>query len=194
LLNFSKFIQLLILMRLFVGIQLSEPVKMSLCSLCRELKKEAPKIKWVKEDNIHITLKFLGETGKKDQVIAALKESVKVPGFSLKFAGLGKFGRGLDLRILWAGISACGEMDSLFNQIETALEPLGFPKETRRFSPHITLGRNRHGRIEETFNEKVEGYSDHLFGVEEVKSFQLISSTLKLDGPIYRTIATFPLQ
>jgi len=176
-----------------VGIQLSEPVKEALCSLCRELKKEAPKIRWVKEHNIHITLKFLGETDKKGPVIEALKQNVSSPGFSLKFSGLGKFGRGLDLRILWAGISAGKELTGLFNQIETALEPLGFPRETRKFSPHITLGRNRHGRIEEAFSEKLGRYSGHLFGVEEVKSFQLISSTLKLDGPIYRTIETFPL-
>lgn len=191
---FFKFIQLLILMRLFVGIQLSEPVKEALCSLCRELKKDAPKIRWVKEDNIHVTLKFLGETEKKDQIMDALKNKVSTQKFKLEFQGLGSFGRGLDLRILWAGISACSELDSLFSQIEETLEPLGFPKETRRFSPHITLGRNRHGRIDEAFSEKISRLTDHDFGIEDVTSFQLISSTLKLDGPIYRTIETFPLQ
>ena len=181
-------------MRLFIGIQLSDPVKTKLCELCRELKKYAPKIMWIKEDNIHITLKFLGETERKDQIIDALKHQVTTSKFRLEFQGLGNFGRGLDLRILWAGIGPCEELSTLFNEIESALEPLEFPRETRRFSPHITLGRNRNGRIDQVFSEKIKRLSDHEFGVEEVNSFQLISSTLKLSGPTYRTLADFKLS
>ncbi len=181
-------------MRLFIGIKLSDSVKTNLCEICRDLKKDAPKIRWVKEDNIHITLKFLGETDRKDQVIDALENKVSTPKFKLEFQGLGSFGRGLDLRILWAGIGACEELAALFNQIESALEPLGFPKETRRFSPHITLGRNKHGQIDEAFSEKIHLLSDHHFGVVDVSSFQLISSTLKLSGPTYKTLADFKLS
>ncbi len=181
-------------MRLFIGIHLSEPVKTALCELCRDLKKDAPKIRWVKEDNIHITLKFLGETEKKDQIIDALNKTINTPGFKIEFAGLGRFGKGVDLRILWAGIRPCEKLTTLFNKIESVLEPLGFPRETRRFSPHITLGRNRHGRIDETFSEKIDNLSAHEFGIEDVSSFQLISSTLKLSGPTYRTLAVFKLE
>jgi len=181
-------------MRLFIGIQLSDPVKTKLCELCRDLKKDAPKIRWIKEDNIHVTLKFLGETDKKDQIIDILKNKVSTPKFRLEFQGLGSFGKGLDLRILWAGIGACEELATLFNEIESALESLEFPRETRRFSPHITLGRNKQGRINEAFSEKIHRLSDHEFGVEDVTSFQLISSTLKLSGPTYKTLADFKLS
>ena len=181
-------------MRLFFGIQLSEAVRTALCELCRELKKDAPKIKWIKEDNIHITLKFLGETNKKDQIIDELKQKIASPGFKLEFSGLGRFGMGVDLRILWAGIKPCKELSTLFDEIESVVEPVGFPRETRQFSPHITLGRNRHGRIDAEFSEKINSLADHKFGMEEVSSFQLISSTLKLSGPIYRTLADFRLN
>ena len=181
-------------MRLFIGIKLSEKIRGNLCDVCRELKERASQMKWVKEDNVHITLKFLGETEKRDQIIEVLDNNISSSGFTLRFTGLGRFGRGDELRILWAGIEPSDELNSLFNKIESRLEPLGFPKEKRKFSPHITLGRNRYGKVHQDLISEIERLSDHSFGEQEISSIQLMSSTLTLSGPIYKTLSNFTLK
>ncbi|MEN8222488.1 MAG: RNA 2',3'-cyclic phosphodiesterase [Acidobacteriota bacterium] len=180
-------------MRLFIGIKLSEQVKEKLCEICRDLKDIAPKVKWVKEDNIHITLKFLGETEKKDQIIDILTKNISVPPFKLKYSGIGKFGIGDELRILWAGIHPSDELSELFSQMEKGMEQLDFPGEKRKFSPHITLGRNKYGKMLPEFRQKIEDLSEYDFGEQEITSFQLIKSKLVLSGPIYSTLSDFPL-
>lgn len=181
-------------MRLFIGIKLSEQVRENLCEKCRDLKEKASQMKWVNEDNVHITLKFLGETEKRDQIIDVLNKNISTSGFALRFTGLGKFGRGDELRVLWAGIEHSDELNSLFNEIESGLESLGFPKEQRNFSPHITLGRNKYGKVHQDFVNEIERLSDHPFGEQEIASFQLLSSTLTLSGPIYKTLSNFILK
>jgi len=178
-------------MRLFIGIKLSEQVREKLCEICRDLKEGASQMKWVKEDNVHITLKFLGETEKRDQIIDILEKKISSSGFTLNFTGLGKFGRGEELRVLWAGIDHSDGLNSLFNEIESLLDPLGFPKEQRRFSPHITLGRNKYGKVQQDLITEIEKLSDYHFGEQDITSFQLLSSTLTLSGPIYKTISNF---
>ncbi|MCK4890770.1 MAG: RNA 2',3'-cyclic phosphodiesterase [Candidatus Aminicenantes bacterium] len=179
-------------MRLFIGIKLSEQVREKLCEICRDLKERASQMKWVKEDNVHITLKFLGETEKRDQIIGILDNKISASRFTLKFTGLGKFGRGDELRVLWAGIEQSDRFNALFNEIESGLEPIGFPKEQRKFSPHITLGRNRYGKVHQDLINEIDRLADHSFGEQEIFSFQLMSSTLTLSGPIYKTLFSFP--
>ena len=181
-------------MRLFIGIKLSEQVREKLCEICRDLKERASQMKWVNEDNVHLTLKFLGETEKRDQIIEILDKKISASGFTLKFTGLGKFGRGDELRVLWAGIEHSDGLNSMFNEIESGLEPLGFPREERKFSPHITLGRNRYGKVHQDLITEIDRLSDHSFGEQEISSFQLLSSTLTLSGPIYKTISNFILK
>ncbi len=181
-------------MRLFIGITLSDVIRTSLCKICRELKEYSSQMKWVNEDNIHITLKFLGETDKKDKIIDILENKISSSGFTLDFSGIGKFGRGDELRILWAGIKKSEGLNTLFDEIESLLEPIGFPKEKRKFSPHVTLARSRYGRMGKEFMDRVDGLSGHFFGKQEVTSFRLFKSTLTLSGPVYSVLKEISLK
>lgn len=181
-------------MRLFIGIKLSEQVRGKLCEICRDLKKSATHMKWVKEDNVHLTLKFLGETDKRDQIKELLANKISATEFTLKFSGLGKFGIRDELRVLWAGIEPSDKLNSLFNEIESGLEPVGFQKDQRIFSPHITLGRNKYGKVQQDVINKIDMLSNHYFGEQEITSFQLMSSTLTLAGPIYKTLSNFIIK
>ncbi len=178
-------------MRLFIGIKLSEEVKNALSQISRNLKGSSNQMKWVKENNVHLTLKFLGKTDKKDQIISTLQKIQNISPFMLKLSGLGTFGRRTDLRVLWAGIERSNELKNLFNRIESSLEPLGFPPEKRNFSPHITLARNRQGRVPEDCIKKIDALSTKLSAEQKISSFQLFKSDLTISGPIYSILSNF---
>jgi len=143
---------------------------------------------------VHLTLKFLGKTDKKDQIIEVLNKIPKIKPFDLNFNGLGKFGRGADIRVVWVGIKPSENLKILFDKIESHLEPIGFPREERKFSPHITLARNRQGQIPENLLNRIEDLSDQRIAAQEITSFQLYKSDLTISGPIYTTLSDFHLS
>jgi 2'-5' RNA ligase len=106
--------------------------------------KDAP-VQWAREEQLHLTLKFLGEVQDVDAVVAAVREGVNPPGaLQLEVAGLGTFGK----KTLWAGVGGPGRsaLVEVVAAIDDSLEPLGFEREQGAYSPQVTLGRARGGR------------------------------------------------
>lgn len=136
------------IIRAFIAIELPLELKKELSALETQLKKAAPPvIKWVDPATMHITLKFLGETSDAGigELLQAMEESVKgVPPFQLEIRELGSFVASDRAQTIWVGVK--GEMDTL-NQlqknIEANTELLGYKREKRPYSPHLTLGRVR---------------------------------------------------
>ena len=183
-------------MRLFLGINLSPDVRGKLTEICSELKQAGGDMKWVCDENIHLTLKFLGDTDRKqaDRIIGALEMKPPPRAFTLRFTGIGKFGRGDELKVLWAGVEKEEKLEILFNGIEARLETLGIPRENRNFSPHITLARNRVTGIPQPFIKKLTGLGNIIIGEQAVDSFRLDKSILSPSGPAYTVMRTFPLE
>jgi 2'-5' RNA ligase len=133
-------------MRSFIGIDFSRELKSEISSLQWELKTYAISGRWKYIDNFHLTLKFLGETDMKTagRISETMKELCgSVPKFDLKISGLGNFPGNGCLRVVWLGLG--GDVDKLISfqaEIDQSLGQLGFQREKRGYSPHITMGQD----------------------------------------------------
>ncbi len=177
-------------MRLFVAISLPEDVRMRLSGLANGL----PGARWVKPENLHLTLRFLGEL---DNAAAADVDDalagIRSPGFDLTLDGLGHFGEGRKLRALWVGVDANPELMRLQEKIEQALIRAGLPAENRKFRPHVTLARfksNPGVRLRDYLAE----HSLVRAGPLAVESFELYSSFRSAEGAIHQVEASYPLD
>lgn len=170
-------------------------------------------VTWVKRENLHFTLKFLGQVEEKSVggISAALRDvSARHAPFSISFKSVGAFPNVIRPRVVWIGMEeiriapvglsmhGSGTMAAIQADIEDALAPLGFKKEERPFSPHLTIGRakNREGQnltANKILAEKI-GLSKGLnYGTFEVSSICLMRSDLLPMGPRYTVIEEFPL-
>jgi RNA 2',3'-cyclic 3'-phosphodiesterase len=178
-------------MRLFVAIDLPDTVKDQLDTLSTRI----PTARWVKRQQMHLTLFFLGETDGIPDIKNALA-SVKAPSFSLSLAGVGRFPQRQKQppRVLWVGIDAESALEQLHKKVTTVLAGLGFEPEDRPFSPHITLARLKtHEPLPE-----VDAFLDthRTFRVPciSITEFVLFSSVLSPQGSRYQREAIFALQ
>lgn len=184
-------------LRLFIAAPIDQGIKKNFSGLISEFKKIGAGVKWVEEANLHITLKFLGETPEhkleriKDACRAALSSH---QACSLKFKGLGTFPeKGLP-RVYWADVVEGSEaLSKMAEHIEAALEPLGFPKEKRKFTAHLTIGRVRSPRNQASLKEEVKKNCDFEAGSMELREIHLVKSTLTRQGPIYTVAEKFSL-
>jgi 2'-5' RNA ligase len=133
--------------RAFVAIELAAAVKEQLRALERDLQAASPSraVRWVDAGQLHITLKFLGDTpgGRLAAVEQALEAAVAGHApFTLRLGGLGAFPTAGRARVVWVGLAAgAAEVVALSDALEPALNPLGFKPERREPQPHITLAR-----------------------------------------------------
>lgn len=132
-------------LRLFIGVGLPDETQKKLASLQDELKKFIPHARWVRRENLHLTLKFLGYCGsdRVGEIDQKIKEVAKEGGaFSFALSGLGAFPTQKRARVLWVGIGeGTDQFISLAESIDASLEKLGFERENRPFHSHITLAR-----------------------------------------------------
>jgi len=179
-------------MRTFIGIDLPDDIKENLKEVVDRLKK-IREAKPVKIENLHITLKFLGEVEEKD--IENIKEKLKNCAenfeiFDVEIKGIGVFPSEKRVRVLWIGAEDEGYLKKLNNKIEEALTKFGFEKE-KDFVGHITVARFKSVPNLNFIKEISEKYKEFLFGKFKVDRFNLYESKLTPEGPIYKVIAKF---
>jgi len=148
-------------------------------------------LKPVERENIHVTMKFLGDVDERrlEEVKSAVSELSFEP-FRMELVGVGAFPNLKRPRVIWAGItSGAEETKSIYDDLESGLEGLGFRRERRRFSPHVTIARVRSGRNRDRLVEEVLNHRDDVFGGFEVGRVRLKKSVLTPRGPIYSTLA-----
>jgi len=164
------------MIRLFVALALPDSVAEGLACL----QAGVPGARWSTRDQLHLTLRFIGEVDGRDA--AAIDDAltaIDAPRFELALKGVGEFG-GKNPHALWAGVRDPGPVKFLARKIETALQRIGLPAEERKFVPHVTLARLRASpRGSEPF---------------EVGGFILYSSVLTSDGSIYTTERAYRLR
>ena len=186
-------------MRLFVALEIPAGVRENLAALVRELRAIAPQARWIRAENLHVTLKFIGEVppSKLDAIRTALA-SVRGPRpVTLEFRGLGFFPDEKRPRIFWADIAAGPEetaLARLARAIGDSLEPLGIAPEQRNFSGHLTLARFPQGPGNiETLRAAARERAALSFGRHTAREFCLFESELQPGGSKYTRLAAFPL-
>jgi 2'-5' RNA ligase len=183
-------------MRTFIAIDLPSETKEYLCRLQEELKPAGADVKWVPPQNIHLTLKFLGELNDKKlpKIENALEEAAgKTSGFSIAVYGLGAFPSLDHPRIIWVGIiKGNAEVSKLAAELEERIAvQAGIPKEKRPFSAHITLGRLRSGKNQQGLSRELKRLNHSPLpcpGEFKVSGIKLYKSTLTPRGALYETL------
>jgi 2'-5' RNA ligase len=182
--------------RTFIAIDIPDSIRQKIGIIQDELKKERGRVSWAKPGNIHLTLKFLGNVAENriTDVAEAVEKAVEpFESFNFFIKNLGTFPNVRRPRVLWVGIeNPPAQLISLAQNIEEELHRIGFPKEKRRFSPHLTIGRVKSilsGEfIEKIKNLKFEG------GEVEVKEIVVMKSDLKPTGAIYTPLHKIELK
>jgi len=188
-------------LRTFICIELSTEMRRKLGAMIAQLSRATPEraVRWDKAEKIHLTLKFLGDTRQEDvpRIEEALANATRdIKKFSFTPDGLGCFPNLKQPRVVWVGVKDSSALIAMQNRIETHIVPLGFPKEDRAFSPHITLGRVRReaSRAEAaSVGEAVRARANQTFGTESVSRVILMKSDLQRDGSIYTQLFTADL-
>lgn len=178
------------MIRLFTAIELPEELRRRMASLCAGV----DKAKWVAEENLHVTLRFIGNVSEDvaHDILPALG-AVRGRPFTVTLAGAGHFGSRRHVRTLWLGIERCPELGALYGRIDSALVRTGLEPEGRKFSPHVTLGRLKNGAPHEMRGWLAANtmFRSMPFTVDR---FVLYSSFLGRNGSIYTPEQTFPLD
>jgi 2'-5' RNA ligase len=168
-------------MRLFVAIDLPWDLRERLAGLATGIMGA----RWVPRENMHLTLRFIGEVPnwRAEEVDLAL-HGIRGRGFPLTLSGVGLFEKAGRVTALWAGVERSSALEHLQTKIETALQRAGLEPERRRFVPHVTLAR-----LDQPANEKITGFvqRNNLFRAEvfQVDRFTLFSSQLGKESPVY---------
>jgi len=178
------------MLRLFVGLELPEDLRARLASLGAGV----PGARWTPQDNLHLTLRFIGEVHEHDaEDIHDALSIVHTRRFDMTVAGVGHFASGGEVHTLWAGIEKNPELVALRDRVDSALKRAGqAPAADRKYVPHITLGRLR-GAPMSRVSEFLAANSLLRVGPIGVEHFTLFSSFLQGSGPIYHAEAEYPL-
>ena len=185
-------------MRAFIAIELPKEIKEALAKLQELLKKTGADVKWVEPQNIHLTLKFLGEINETqfDKIITALTETAQnFAPFDIRISSLGAFPKIIYPRVIWVGVDK-GDNES--GKIASWLEEkIGIPKETRDFSSHITIGRVRSPKNKADLIKDMENLKDYFGRINtefKVTKISLFKSSLSPKGPTYEILKEVNLK
>ena len=181
--------------RSFVSIDLEdEKILSQVESIMSSLVSIGGDLKPVEQENIHLTLKFLGNVSasKLEEVKSALAQ-LTFPPFSLEINGAGAFPNLKRMNVIWVGVGeGWSQVELIFEQTEKLLHQLGFSRETRAFSPHITVARVKSGRKRDEIAAFLGHLVDESFGTFPVEKVRLKQSILSPSGPKYSTLFEAP--
>jgi len=186
--------------RAFIAIKLSEDIYEGLGKAIDDLKGTGMQnVRWASPRSIHITLNFLGNihTDKIDPISQQLQDTAShFSPFDINVTGLGAFPKMDNPRVLWIGIQAPGTLSLMQKEIDSALNHIGFEKEERGFTPHLTLGRVSKSATRNdvrTITEKISHLNPIDIGKMPVDQIHLYRSNLLPEGPQHSILASFPL-
>jgi len=188
--------------RAFIAVDLSPETRKGLEQVSAELKRRIPggALRWVPVENIHLTLKFLGDVSvtnidvlnKIIDAVAALHHS-----FDISIGGIGAYPRILHPRVIWVGMEAPSELPAIQHGLEIETARIGYAPEERPFSPHLTLGRvsrNASGQEIHQISEVLKTYKVGFLGVTRVESLHLFRSDLNPGGAVYTRLHSAQLS
>ena len=185
-------------LRTFLAVPLDTALRRRATAVMTALQAVPGEVKWVDSPNLHLTLKFLGEVETRDipDVCRVAGQAVAdLAPFTFEVHGVGAFPNLQRPRTFWLGAREGHEaMVTLAERLDTALQTLGFRRESRRFEPHLTIGRLRQGgRTSPELVAELQQRSDLAIGSMKVSEVIVYSSDLRPSGPIYDVLARLPL-
>jgi len=185
--------------RSFLAFELPVEIREQIRVISKELKKTALPVRWVKADNIHLTILFLGSVD--EDTIGDMEEKVNLvaKGFSafrIRLNAVGVFPHWRRPRVIWIGLNGdIGRLSDLRDELQEELKALGFMPEKRPFRAHLTFGRFK-GHLDRPEDMKwiLDKYRDINSDLYQLNELILYKSDLKPDGPVYTKMATWPLR
>lgn len=153
-------------------------------------------IKWVEPQNMHLTLKFFGDTP--DKMVAPITDALHqvasdCPPSSFRVEGCGTFGSSGLPRVVWLGIRKADGLLRLSDCVNQKIAPLGYAPDKKLFTPHLTLGRIKGLKQLHVLNALESEFAETRFTRVDLREFYLIESVLRPQGPLYKILEAFEL-
>jgi RNA 2',3'-cyclic 3'-phosphodiesterase len=185
--------------RTFIGIDVGDDIRDRLVSLQKNLALVESEVKWVEPENLHLTLLFLGEVDDRDIIDicrAAQKAVQAMPAFALSVEAVGCFPNARRPRTLWVGVGkGAEEVCAVHDAIEAPLLEMGnYRRETRGYTPHVTLGRVRSDRTNDALPKALQKHQTWSAGEVIVSDVLIMKSELGSDGPTYTVLGRAKLK
>ena len=195
-------------MRIFIALDIDDTVRERISRFMEGVRNFAPDVRWVKDESLHVTLKFVGE--QPDPAVEQIKQAlslVRADTTEIRFRGYGFFPTSRSARVFWIGMDAGPELAALASAIDEKLSALGISKEERQFNPHLTLARlaggsgrpgsmkgDRPNRAFHHLQERLSKLPLPEFGTMKPREFFLYRSQLSPKGSKYTKLAGFPIH
>ncbi len=181
-------------LRVFIAVDVEDPLLVSRLERIKEsLVATGVPMKPVETQNLHITLRFIGEIplGLVEEIKRSVLAELKFESFTIELKGLGAFPGPYRPRVVWVGVSrGTEELRAIHDEIERSLRRLGIPPEKEKsYVPHLTLARVKGSRNIQALTRLILDYEDYVFGEMVVDKVRLKKSILTRSGPIYETLA-----
>jgi 2'-5' RNA ligase len=173
------------------------PRSAALDQLAADLRKASPSLKVVATDQLHLTVKFLGDTdeGMIPEIVAAIREATSGDRpFEIRVRGTGAFPSLSRMNVVWVGVEGAEPLAKIAEALEISLESLGFPRERRSWKAHVTLARVKGSRDLEPVRGILESHATDLFGTSTVDVVHLKKSVLTPQGARYTIVESVGLR
>ncbi len=183
--------------RSFIAVESNDQVRNSLSQVQSRLEQTGADLKTVKPENVHMTLRFLGDVSESrlDLIKDVVSEAMTVSPFEASVEGMGVFPKPSFIRVIWAGVGkGTEELEILRENVDQKLSEIDFPPEDKDFTPHFTISRVKSGKAKDKLNSVIDDNSNKKWGTIKVDEVELKKSELTPEGPIYTTLETFHLD
>lgn len=181
--------------RSFISVDI-EPTD-ALVQLLEVLRSGGADLKVVRQGNLHVTLKFLGdidETSVDGIVERIVQSSEGLPPFSVAMKGMGAFPSLTNIRVIWVGLENAEGLSRMAEDLDSSLREIGFKKDKKGFKPHLTVARARNQRGAGETQELINSNVATEFGVSQVDRIVLKKSVLTPKGPVYSDVREIQLR
>ena len=191
-----------LMLRSFIAIEIPVEIQNAISHSTTALQRALPKpiIRWVSPQNVHLTLKFLGDVSPAnlERLAEVLKIEAAVHGmFSMPVGGIGAFPTSRRARVIWIGLEAPPALVALQRGVEAASARLGYTREDRPFSPHLTIGRvgqNVTAADLQKIRTALDGTSVGSLGMVDVNAIHIFKSDLQPGGSVYSHLFALPMK
>ena len=190
------------MLRSFIAMEIPAEIQNAIAHSTAPLKNTLPKplIRWVAPQNVHLTLKFLGDVSPAnlERLAEAIKTEAASHGmFSISVGGLGAFPTQRRARVIWIGLDAPPALAALQRGVDAAAAQLGYPKEERPFSPHLTIGRvaqTASASDLQLIRSALESTKVGILGTVRVQAIHIFKSDLQPGGSVYTLLYTLSMK
>lgn len=189
-------------MRTFIALDFSPEIINKITEIINYFKTQTPQraLKWVAPQNLHLTIKFLGEVpeNKIEQIKGLINQALRNENaFEIGVDGIGMYPNQHMPRVVWLGIEGSERLKGIHNKLDTTLEKADIPPDKRSFNPHLTIARIRRNTDKETVKEigkTLSGFNVDSLGRCTINNIILYKSDLTPEGPEYTALLSSPLN